>query len=233
MLYNLMMEEKFESIANEYDKWFDTPIGATVKALELDAILGLLGDITNKKLLEVGIGTGAFAVEFKKRGAEVYGIDPANNMLEIAQKRGLIVKFGYGEAVPFEDNTFDVVVSITAMENSKDPDKFVKEMVRVAKPHGTIVIAVLNLFSLMGISRRIRGLFIKDDFYRGMHFYTYGELRGLAKNNICFVHETSAVFFNQSPPQFVLTHAQALEKFGRKYLKPFGALIIIGGKKCS
>jgi len=89
MLYNLMMEEKFESIANEYDKWFDTPIGATVKALELDAILGLLGDITNKKLLEVGIGTGAFAVEFKKRGAEVYGIDPANNMLEIAQKGGL------------------------------------------------------------------------------------------------------------------------------------------------
>jgi len=47
-------------------------------------------------------------------------------VLEIAEKRGLAVKFGYGEAIPFGNNTFDIVFSMAAMENSKDPDKFVK-----------------------------------------------------------------------------------------------------------
>jgi len=64
----------------------------------------------------VGIGTGIFVIEFKKRGAEVYGIDPAYNVLEIAEKRGLAVKFGYGEAIPFGNNTFDIVFSMAAME---------------------------------------------------------------------------------------------------------------------
>jgi len=89
MLYNLMMEEKFESIANEYDKWFDTPIGATVKALELDAILGLLGDITNKKLLEVGIGTGAFAVEFKRGLPRSMGLILQITCLRLPKEGGL------------------------------------------------------------------------------------------------------------------------------------------------
>ncbi|BAL81684.1 class I SAM-dependent methyltransferase [Caldisericum exile] len=226
------MEEKFDKIANEYDLWFETPVGRVVKELEIDALISALPDLNGKKMLEVGIGTGLFAMEFRKRGAEVYGIDPASNMLKIAQLRGFEVKFGYGEAIPFEDNLFDIVLSMTSMENSKDPEKFVSEMVRVAKPSGRIVVAVLNAISFYGISRRIRGLFDPNDLFRGMHFYNYWELRNLLRRHICNVEVNSSVFFNPTPPKFILDRAYALEKFGRKYLKPFGALLIGGGTKC-
>ncbi|HEM56473.1 MAG TPA: SAM-dependent methyltransferase [Thermodesulfobium narugense] len=226
------MEEKFNEIANEYDKWFETPVGRIVKELELNALLEAMGEIKDKKILEVGIGTGLFAMEFRKRGADVIGIDPAENMLKIAKSRGFEVKFGYGEAIPFEENSFDIVLSMTSMENSKNPEKFVGEMVRVAKPEGKIVVAVLNAISLYGISRRIRGLFDPNDLFKGMHFYNFWELKNLLKKHLCNVEVNSSVFFNPSPPKFTLDRANALEKFGRKYLKPFGALLIGGGIKC-
>jgi ubiquinone/menaquinone biosynthesis C-methylase UbiE len=226
------MEEKFDAIANEYDRWFETPVGKVVKELELNALLESIGNLKGKKMLEVGIGTGLFAMEFRKRGAEVYGIDPAYNMLKIAQSRGFEAKFGYGEAIPYEDKTFDIVLSMTSMENSKDPDKFVSEMVRVAKDGGRVVIAVLNAISFYSISRRIRGMFNPNDLFRGMHFYTYWELKGLMKRHLCNVDVNSSVFFNPSPPQFVLNNAQKLEQFGRRYLKPFGALLVGRGTKC-
>lgn len=226
------MEEKFNEIANEYDAWFETEVGKVVKELELNALLEVMPELNGKTLLEVGIGTGLFAMEFRKRGAIVYGIDPAENMLKIAASRGFNVKFGYGEAIPFEDNTFDIVLSMTSMENSKEPKKFLKELVRVAKPNGTVVVAVLNLLSFYGISRRIRGLFNPNDLFKGMHFYTYFELKKLASGLLCDINLNSSVFFNPSPPSFVLRHANAIEKFGRRYLKPFGALLVLGGKKC-
>lgn len=226
------MEEKFNEIANEYDKWFETEVGQVVKQLELKALLEALGNIEGKSILEVGIGTGLFAMELRKLNATVYGIDPAENMLKIAQSRGFDVKFGYGEAIPFEDNTFDITLSMTSMENSKFPQKFIKELVRVTKPKGKVVVAVLNIFSCYGISRRIRGLFSKDDLFKGMHFYNYFELEKLMKAFLCDVSTNSSVFFNPSPPKFILQKAESLEAFGRKYLKPFGALLISGGIKC-
>jgi len=105
-------------------------------------------------------------------------------------------------------------------------------MVRVTKLQGKVVVAVLNALSFYGISRRIRGLFDKNDLFRGMHFYTYFELERLMKKYLCKVSTNSSVFFNPSPPGCILKDAHKLEAFGRKYLKPFGALLVSGGKKC-
>jgi len=226
------MEEKFNEIANEYDKWFETPVGSVVFNLEFKAILEALNDIQGKTILEVGIGTGYFARKFRELGAKVVGIDPAERMLEIAKLRGFEVKFGYGEAIPFDDNTFDITLSITAMENSKDRVKFMSEMVRVTKPNGKVVVAVLNALSFYGVSRRIRGLFNKNDLFKEMHFFNYWELKNLMEKYLCDVSVNSSVFFNPTPPKFILNNAYALEKFGRRYLKPFGALLIGGGNKC-
>ncbi len=226
------MEEIFNEIANDYDKWFETEEGKLVKQLELKSLLDVLGNIEGKSILEVGIGTGLFAMEFRKLNALVYGIDPAENMIKIAQSRGFDVKLGYGESIPFEENTFDMTLSMTSMENSKFPQKFIKEMVRVTRPKGKVVVAVLNIFSFYGISRRINNIFNKDDIFKGMHFYNYFELEKLMKNLLCNVSTNSSVFFNPSPINFILQKAEKLEIFGRKYLKPFGALLVSGGIKC-
>ncbi len=226
------MKEKFNEVANDYDRWFETDEGKEVKKLELKALLTALGSIERKSILEVGIGTGLFANEFKKLGAIVYGIDPAENMLKIAQSRDLNVKSGQGESIPFEDNTFDITISMTSMENSKLPQKFLTEMVRVTKPGGKVVVAVLNIFSFYGISRKINSLFNKNNLFKEMHFYSFFELNRLMKKFLCDISTNSSVFFNPSPSKFILKNAEKLEIFGRKYLKPFGALLISGGIKC-
>jgi len=220
----------FDDVASTYDSWFDTPVGKKVKALELDLLIKLVNPQKGLKMLEVGIGTGLFAMEFRKFGMEVLGIDPSEKMLEIAQSRGIPVKYGVGEDIPFEDDTFDVVLAMTSMEASKEPSRFLSEMKRVAKPSGKVVVAVLNLFSFYGLSRRIRGFFRKSIFNE-MHFYNYWEFKKLLQRHLEEVYVSSSVFFNPSPLKFVLERAEAIEDFGRKYWKPFGALLAGSGRK--
>jgi len=230
--YNIYMEQKalFDDVASTYDSWFDTPVGKKVKALELDLLIKLVNPQKGLKMLEVGIGTGLFAMEFRNEGIEVCGIDPSEKMLEIARGRGFDVRYGVGENIPFEDDTFDVVLSMTSMEASKEPDHFLGEMKRVAKPSGIVVVAVLNLFSFYGISRRIRGL-LKKSIFNEMHFYNYWEFKKLLQRHLEEVYVSSSVFFNPSPLKFILERAEAIEEFSRKYLKPFGALLAGSGRK--
>jgi len=232
MLYNVGMEKKalFDSLASSYDSWFDTPVGQKVKALELDLLIKLINPQRGLKMLEVGIGTGLFAMEFRNYGLEVSGIDPSEKMLEIARGRGFDVKAGVGENIPYEDDTFDVVLAMTSLEASREPSRFLSEMKRVAKPSGKVVVAVLNLLSFYGLSRRIRGLF-KNSVFNELHFYTYWEFKKLLQRHFEEVYVSSSVFFNPSPPGFILKKAEAIEEFGRKYLKPFGALLAGSGRK--
>jgi ubiquinone/menaquinone biosynthesis C-methylase UbiE len=226
------MEQKaiFDDLANEYDSWFLTPVGRKVFDLELGLLLDSIKPSSGVKMLEVGIGTGLFATEFRKRGADVEGIDPSREMRAIAEKRGFKVHYGVGEAIPYSDNTFDVVLAMTSMEFSKTPALFVREMVRVAKPSGTVVVSVLNLWSFYGISRRIRGFFRKS-FFNDAHFYTYIELKHLLSAYLLDVTVRSSVFINPSPPEFILKKADGIERFGRLHLVPFGALLVGAGKK--
>jgi len=220
----------FDEFANEYDKWFDTPVGKKVKELELNLLMEFVHPEQGKNMLEVGIGTGLFAMEFRKKGMVVKGIDPSVEMLSIAKRRGFDVKPGIGEDIPFPDNSFDVILSMTSMEFSKEPDSFISEMKRVTKNNGTIVVAVLNLLSLYGIKRRLKGIFRKTIFNKA-HFYTYWELKHLLARHLYSVEISSSVFFSPEPPDCVLRRADTLEKIGREYCKPFGALIVGKGGK--
>ena len=224
------MEAIFDKYAQDYDRWFTTPAGRKVFDLELDTLLEVIHPSPGMKLLDVGIGTGLFALEFAKRGMDVSGIDPSEEMIAIAKKRGLKAKIGTGESIPFPEDLFDVVLSMSSMEFSPDPEKFVSEMVRVARPSAPIVVAVLNLCALHGIKRRIKGVFKKTIFSKA-HFYNFWELKHLLSKYVSSVEVTSSVFMNPRPPQFILSRAAALEKFGKKYLTQFGALLVGKGIK--
>ena len=224
------MSAIFDEYAEHYDSWFKTPTGSKVFELELKKLFDLIGPSQGMKMLDVGIGTGIFALEFAKRGVEISGIDLSEKMIEIAVKRGLNARLGSGEDIPFGENLFDVVLSMTSMEFSHNPDKFVSEMARVAKPAGIIIVAVLNVFSFYGVERRLKGLF-KKSVFSGAHFYNFWELRRLLRRHLSSVAVTSSVFFNPNPPEFILGRADAIEAFGKKYCKPFGALLAGKGVK--
>src|SRR5215207_8528518 len=99
------------------------------------------------KVLDVATGTGNLAIPAAKTGATVTGIDIAPNLIEQAIARaaaeGVEAKFDVGdaEALPYEDNTFDVTMTMFGAMFAPRPDVTAAELIRVTKPGGLIAMA--------------------------------------------------------------------------------------------
>ena len=99
------------------------------------------------KVLDVACGSGNLAVIAAAKGADVTGLDIAENLVESAKQRaealGLDIKFEQGdaEAMPYDDNTFDVVMTMFGAMFAPRPEIAASELVRVCKPGGIIAMA--------------------------------------------------------------------------------------------
>lgn len=99
-------------------------------------------------VLDVGCGAGNYMAMFSRFSDHVHGIDLSPKMIEYAQKHGHAV-MGDMRAMPFEDNKFDYVCSIVAINYVPDWPKAVSEMARVLKPGGICIIAGANMYSFI------------------------------------------------------------------------------------
>lgn len=105
----------------------------------------------SSKILDVATGTGKQAFAFAKRGYEVVGIDLSEAMLNVAKKKNKYANARFEAAdatdLPFEDNSFDVsTVSFALHEMPLSiREKVLKEMVRVTKQKGLIVVVDYDL----------------------------------------------------------------------------------------
>jgi ubiquinone/menaquinone biosynthesis C-methylase UbiE len=92
--------------------------------------------------LDVGCGAGMAAQMSSMRGARVAGIDASEALLSIARDRTPTGAFHQGdlEALPFADQTFNLVTGFNAFQYAGDPVQALREAGRVAKPDGMIVI---------------------------------------------------------------------------------------------
>src|SRR6266853_4597478 len=112
-----------------------------------EALMQRLGITKGMKVLDLGCGDGTTAMPAAKLGADVLGIDIARNLVEAGNKRaaehGLAnLKFQEGDASNLEqvpDNRFDLVVSIFGAMFAPKPFDVAKEMVRITRPGGRIV----------------------------------------------------------------------------------------------
>jgi len=106
-----------------------------------------IGIKSGQKVLDLGCGDGTTAIPSAELGAEVLGVDIAVNLVAAGNKRvadrGLNnIKFQEGDASNLEgiaDNTFDVAMSIFGAMFAPRPFDVAKEMVRVTKPGGKVV----------------------------------------------------------------------------------------------
>jgi ubiquinone/menaquinone biosynthesis C-methylase UbiE len=106
--------------------------------------------ISSGKALDIGTGTGWLAIGFAQRlpGVHVVGLDLSDVVLELArenaQERGVSsrVSFEKGDAqdMPFEDDTFDLVISSNTLHLLKNPVRMFDEMQRVLKSDGRFLI---------------------------------------------------------------------------------------------
>ena len=129
-----------------WEKGDFTRIAATMRESG-EALVQRIGLKPGMKVLELGGGDGTTALPEAKLGAEVLVVDIARNLVEAGNRRakeqGLTnIKFQEGDASNLErlpDKTFDLVVSIFGAMFAPKPFEVAKEMVRVTKPGGRIV----------------------------------------------------------------------------------------------
>ena len=129
-----------------WEKGDFTQIAATMRESG-EALVGKLGITDGMRLLDLGCGDGTTAVPEAQLGAEVLGVDIASNLVAAGKARaeelGLTnLSFQQGDASnlnELDDESFDLVVSIFGAMFAPKPFDVAKEMVRVTKPGGRIV----------------------------------------------------------------------------------------------
>jgi SAM-dependent methyltransferase len=112
-----------------------------------EALVKELGISSGMRVLDLGCGDGTTALPAARLGADVLGVDIARNLVEAGNRRakseGLVnCRFQEGDAAnlhDLDDDTFDVVVSIFGAMFAPKPFDVAKEMVRVTRPGGRIV----------------------------------------------------------------------------------------------
>lgn len=111
-----------------------------------DKVVNFTKAKSSSKILDVGTGTGKQAFAFAKRGHEVIGIDFSEDMLKVANKKNkyINVKFALADAttLPFDDDSFDVSCASFTLHDmlSTIRERAIKELARVTKPTGIVVI---------------------------------------------------------------------------------------------
>ncbi|WP_338834935.1 2-methoxy-6-polyprenyl-1,4-benzoquinol methylase, mitochondrial [Moorella humiferrea] len=176
------MPEIFDHKASDYDDWYKRPLGALVDRIEKEAVYAYLEPKKGEHILDVGCGTGNFSLELARLGVEVTGIDISEPMLETARRKaaaaGLELEFLHADAMnlPFADNTFDKIVSVTALEFAPDLKAALAESYRVLKPGGRMVIGLIGGNSLWSRHYEARAAREPDSLFRYAKFYTLPEL---------------------------------------------------------
>ncbi len=159
--------------------------------------------------------------------AHVVGVDPSPAMLAIAmrkaQESGLPVVFtqAVAEALPFPAGSFDLAISVTALEFVTGPERAVAEMVRVLRPGGRLVVGVLNAWSLWAWFYRRQ----KGSVFEHAHFFSPPELLRLLRSH-GRVTWSSCVFVPPWHSGRIDPPALALERIGSRWLRLFGAFLV-------
>jgi SAM-dependent methyltransferase len=120
----------------------------------VQALVGLLGSLDGKRLLEAGCGTALDSAELSRRGATVYALDYSEQALEIAQKKADEQKdrlnFIKGDlhTLPFAASSFDAVFHAGVLEHFRNPIRILQEQHRILKDAGILVVDVPQSFNL-------------------------------------------------------------------------------------
>jgi len=217
-----------QALARGYDAWFNTPAGALTDELETRLILRLAQPHTGEKALDVGTGTGHFACLLHELGLDVTAIDASPAMYEVASEKNKDISWhlGAAEQLPFQDESFDLVTCITAVEFMANAQMAIDEMLRVLNPGGRLVLGVLNSHSSWATARDADAAQNETPFTHA-HYYSAAELVALLPT--CTTLWNSSVFYgpNGTAPWW----GHLIEALGQIFCKGKGALLVIRGDK--
>lgn len=144
----------YEAEAQTYDESRSQQMKFLWK-IQKKMVCDLCEDIKGKRLLEIGVGTGRFSIELAKKGANMMSLDPANAMLQITKEKTYrnninnkisLIK-GDGNNLPFKDCSFDGIICLHVLVHLPTYRDVLKEMRRVTKRNGFIIVNFPNPLS--------------------------------------------------------------------------------------
>lgn len=206
----------------EYDAWYDSPRGRWIGDVEFELLWRHLDTTVGTSLLDVGCGSGWFTRRFAAARLDVTGVDVDTNALDFARLRsGPGVSYLEADArrLPFPDQSFDQVISITALCFVNDWPRALAEIVRVTRRR--FVLGLLNRHSLLWLDKGRSG---GKGAYRGAYWHTRRELdEALKELSVEHVRFSTGIFL-PSGTEF----AQAVECTLPNSL-PWGAFLVASG----
>jgi len=118
--------------------WYDTEFQPERPSETWETLVRLLGD-PEGALLDVGCGTGAYAVRLAELGWDVTGVDLSADMLRRASAKGVDAVQADATALPFDDGSFEAAVSVFTHTDFDDFPGAVREIARVLRPGAPFV----------------------------------------------------------------------------------------------
>ncbi len=176
------MANRYDLLAPTYDQ-----VWARYNRATSDEVLRCLPqNLEGAHVLDVGAGTGFFIEQLLNQHPQVgqfVALDSSRKMLQVAQRklaeishRQMMFVQGEAERLPFQDRTFDVVVSMNTLHYLREPHKFFSEANRVLESGGTLVVQdyTRNIWPFFEIGARL--------FDKGtQRLYSLRELNDLAE----------------------------------------------------
>jgi SAM-dependent methyltransferase len=171
--------EHWSRIASEWMVWARAPNHDAFWAYR-GSLLAFIGQSTGDAL-DVGCGEGRVSRVLKECGYRVTAIDPVEKLVSAAEQAGSADAYGIAAAadLPFENCSFDLVVAYNVLMDVEDVPAALKEIRRVLRPSGTLVISIVHPFADRGrfAGPEANAPFVLQESYFGRERFEDTEVR--------------------------------------------------------
>jgi ubiquinone/menaquinone biosynthesis C-methylase UbiE len=137
-----------------------SPVISYEQKLRARNVLGLLAAKPGERVLDIGCGNARDIARIAERGSEIVGVDISAGMVAAAKQElkrmeisGITLQVGDATSLDFPDGSFDKILCSEVIEHIPDASRALREMLRVLRPGGRLVLSTPNKESWYGVER--------------------------------------------------------------------------------
>lgn len=223
-----MTKQVFDHVADQYDKWYENPLGRAVDYVERRALEELFNPQGNK-VLEIGCGTGLYTVRMAAMDYNVTALDISSEMMKLAQTKVQFidkeVKWILGDITEMLDSLerYDGIFSMTAFEFIPEPQKVLEALYQKLNPGGCLVVGMIADKSTWSVAYRQSASQDPKSVFNNAHFFTEKEIKSWKLGSVPEIRK--ALFFS---PETV-SYEEAMEQEDKAQGNP--GFLVAGWRK--